>query len=287
VAKDLVGRVRVKTTGIGQAVSELSGGNQQKVVFGKCLAQKIKVLLLDEPTRGVDVGSKREIYEIVRGVAAEGTGVILVSSDLPEIVGIADRVVVLKDGAQWRGRFVRNYGTFGGLVAICVIFAILKPSVFLTGTNLRNILAQVAILGIVALMQTLVLVVGDFDMSLGAQVSLTSVVVAQLMVMYGLGTIWAVLIALVIGAAVGAINGLLVSYGNMSAFVTTLATMTSLEGAAWLIAGGTTVHGVNDSFRAIGASSVGPVPTAVIICLVILIIGYFVVERTTIGRGWY
>ncbi len=100
LARGLIERVGIKATGIGQAVGELSGGNQQKVVFGKCLAQKIKVLLLDEPTRGVDVGSKHEIYEIIRRVAAEGAGVILVSSDLPEIVGMADRIVVMKDREQ-------------------------------------------------------------------------------------------------------------------------------------------------------------------------------------------
>lgn len=192
-----------------------------------------------------------------------------------------------KDSSRWRGRFIRNYGTLAGLVVICIIFAALKPSVFLTGTNLRNILAQVAILGIIALMQTLVLIIGDFDLSLGANVSLTSVVAAQLMVLWGVGTVWAVLIALAIGVAVGAINGLLVSYVNVSAFVATLATATSLEGAAWLSAQGTTVHGVHDSFRAIGASSVGPVPTAVIISLVVIFIGYLVLERTTIGRRWY
>lgn len=199
-----------------------------------------------------------------------------------------ERVRSLAHGhSHWRGRFIRNYATFGGLVVICIIFATLKPAVFLTATNLRNILAQVAILGIIALMQTLVLVVGDFDLSLGAQVSFTSVVVAQLMVLYGMGTAWAVLLCIVIGAAVGAINGLLVSYVNVSAFVATLAIMTSLEGAAWLTSGGTTVHGVNESFRAIGASSLGPVPIAVIISIVVIIIGYLVLERTTIGRRWY
>lgn len=100
LAQRLVREVHVKTTGIGQAVGELSGGNQQKVVFGKCMARDITVLLLDEPTRGVDVGSKQEIYEIVRAIAANGTGVILVSSDLPEIVGLADRIVILKDNTQ-------------------------------------------------------------------------------------------------------------------------------------------------------------------------------------------
>lgn len=100
LAQDLVGKLRIKTIGIEQQVRELSGGNQQKVVFGKCLAGKVKVLLLDEPTRGVDVGSKQEIYEIIRGVARDGTAVILVSSDLPELLGLSDRIVIMANGNQ-------------------------------------------------------------------------------------------------------------------------------------------------------------------------------------------
>jgi ABC-type sugar transport system ATPase subunit len=100
LAKRLVMEVGVKTTGVSQAVEELSGGNQQKVVLGKCLSRKLEVLLLDEPTRGVDVGSKHEIYEIIRRVAASGTGIVVVSSDLPEIVSMSDRIVVMKGNSQ-------------------------------------------------------------------------------------------------------------------------------------------------------------------------------------------
>ena len=100
LSKRLVKDVGIKTSGIGQPVEELSGGNQQKVVFGKCLSRELKLLLLDEPTRGVDVGSKQEIYEIIRGVAANGTGVILVSSDLPELASMSDRIVIMKEKAQ-------------------------------------------------------------------------------------------------------------------------------------------------------------------------------------------
>lgn len=92
-------KVRLKSSGPGQRVRELSGGNQQKVVFAKALAGNPRLLLLDEPTRGVDVGAKFDIYSIVRSMAAQGLGVVLVSSDLPELIGMADRIAVMRDGA--------------------------------------------------------------------------------------------------------------------------------------------------------------------------------------------
>jgi ABC-type sugar transport system ATPase subunit len=91
--KEMNIRARAKST-----VSELSGGNQQKVVLGKWLARGCRVLLLDEPTRGVDIGAKVEIYRLIRELAAQGAAVMLVSSELPEILHLADRIVVMSKG---------------------------------------------------------------------------------------------------------------------------------------------------------------------------------------------
>ncbi|MEX1181212.1 MAG: sugar ABC transporter ATP-binding protein [Cucumibacter sp.] len=91
--------VRLRSAGPGQLCLELSGGNQQKVVFAKALGGNPDVLLLDEPTRGVDVGAKFDIYSIIRGMTAKGMAVILVSSDLPELIGMCDRIAVMREGA--------------------------------------------------------------------------------------------------------------------------------------------------------------------------------------------
>jgi ribose transport system ATP-binding protein len=90
-------RMNIRASGPFQAVGSLSGGNQQKVVFSKWLALKPKVLILDEPTRGVDVGAKFEIYRVIRELASTGTAIILVSSELPEALAMSDRLVVMRE----------------------------------------------------------------------------------------------------------------------------------------------------------------------------------------------
>ncbi len=89
---------RVKTASQELSIRHLSGGNQQKVILAKWLGRKPQVLILDEPTRGVDVGAKREIYEMIDQLAAQGMGIIMVSSELPEILGLCDRAVVMHEG---------------------------------------------------------------------------------------------------------------------------------------------------------------------------------------------
>ncbi len=99
-ARGMCDKVRLKYDSPEQAVGQLSGGNQQKVVFARALFGAPKLLLLEEPTRGVDVGAKYDIYQLVREQSARGCAVILTSTDLPEILGMCDRILVLQDGHQ-------------------------------------------------------------------------------------------------------------------------------------------------------------------------------------------
>jgi ribose transport system ATP-binding protein len=91
-------RLTIRTPGPSTQVRDLSGGNQQKVIFAKWLQARCRVLLIDEPTRGVDVGAKREIYALLRDLAARGVGIVMVSSELPEVIGMSDRIVVMREG---------------------------------------------------------------------------------------------------------------------------------------------------------------------------------------------
>ncbi|MEQ4451735.1 L-arabinose ABC transporter ATP-binding protein AraG [Kosakonia sp. YIM B13605] len=90
--------LNIKTPGADQLIMNLSGGNQQKAILGRWLSEEMKVILLDEPTRGIDVGAKHEIYNVVYALAARGVAVLFASSDLPEVLGVADRIVVMREG---------------------------------------------------------------------------------------------------------------------------------------------------------------------------------------------
>jgi len=88
----------IVTPSIKQQVRNLSGGNQQKVLLSMWMGIKPRVLIVDEPTRGVDVGAKSEIYRLLRQLAATGVGIIMISSDLPEVLGLSDRILVMREG---------------------------------------------------------------------------------------------------------------------------------------------------------------------------------------------
>ena len=98
LVRDHVARLGVRTPTIGSRVRNLSGGNQQKVIFAKWLHAECRILLIDEPTRGVDVGAKREIHQLLRALADKGVAIVAVSSELPEILALSDRILVMREG---------------------------------------------------------------------------------------------------------------------------------------------------------------------------------------------
>lgn len=97
-SKNYIEQLKIRTSGPAQAAKSLSGGNQQKVVIAKWLGTKPEILILDEPTRGVDIGAKKEIYTIINDLATQGVAIIMISSELPEVIGMADRVLVMHEG---------------------------------------------------------------------------------------------------------------------------------------------------------------------------------------------
>ncbi|KDR95126.1 ribose transport system ATP-binding protein [Peptoclostridium litorale DSM 5388] len=119
IVSDYVKRLNIKTPGIKQKVKNLSGGNQQKVSIAKCLMTKPSILILDEPTRGVDVGAKKEIYELINLFKKDGMSIIMISSEMPEIMGMSDRIIVLHDG-KITGEFSRDKATQDGIMRCAV-----------------------------------------------------------------------------------------------------------------------------------------------------------------------
>ena len=98
IVNEKIKQLNIKVSSMEQPVGNLSGGNQQKIVFAKVLETMPKILILNEPTRGVDIGAKAEIYQIMNELTEKGISIILVSTDLPELIGMSDRVIVMREG---------------------------------------------------------------------------------------------------------------------------------------------------------------------------------------------
>ncbi|RAJ40134.1 L-arabinose transport system ATP-binding protein [Kitasatospora sp. SolWspMP-SS2h] len=119
LARHYTDRLRVRTPSIETEVRKLSGGNQQKVVLARWLARKPKVLILDEPTRGIDIGAKAEIYQIIADLAAEGVAILVISSELPEVLGLADRILVMQ-GGRITGELDRAHATEENILSLAM-----------------------------------------------------------------------------------------------------------------------------------------------------------------------
>ena len=236
--------LRIRTPGPDQLVLNLSGGNQQKVVLAKWLAARADILIFDEPTRGIDVAARQDIYLLMNRLVEEGAGLIMISSDLPEVLGMSDRILVMRGGARRRsspprghrgrgpagrarGRLVttavaldeppaaarscasrRQLGTFAGLLALCVMLWAATPH-FLTVSNLLNVLEQTALNAIVAMGMTFVIISGGIDLSVGSVLAVAGHRPGAARFRAGVPAPVAIAIALALGLSCGLINGVL------------------------------------------------------------------------------
>lgn len=180
-------------------------------------------------------------------------------------------------------RRLRSAGTLLGFAVLVTLFTALRPDVFLTSANLRNVLEQVAVLAVVAATQTAVMLAGDFDLSVGALASLSGVVAAALLTR-GFPLWLALAAAVLAGAVVGVVNGVLVAWAGLSAFVATLATMTSLGGLSLLTTSGSTIFRLPESFLALGQGRVLGVPVPVLFAFAMGGIVWLLLTQTVYGR---
>ena len=254
-------RLGIRARDVGQAVGELSGGNQQKVAIGRLLHHDVDVLLLDEPTKGIDVASKAQIYALLDSLVAEHAprprAILLVSSYFPELLGLCDRVAVMHKGRLVlaharrkphrtptrhggdrrrnrrvnRRRVLDNAGPLLGLLFVSAIFGFLIGPRFFSGVNLELIARQTAIICTAALGMTMVIIAGGIDLSVGSSVALTTVVIAVLL-RGDAGPLVAATAGIGAAALVGAINGALITSLRVIPFIVTLGTMILVRGAA-------------------------------------------------------
>jgi ABC-type sugar transport system ATPase subunit len=119
IAKTFISRLNIKTPSSGEKIVNLSGGNQQKVVLAKWLLTEPDILIVDEPTHGIDVGAKNEVYDILNTLAAAGKGILLISSELPELLSVCDRILVIKAG-MIAGELSRDEATEEKVLALAM-----------------------------------------------------------------------------------------------------------------------------------------------------------------------
>lgn len=328
-----------------QPPSSLSGGNQQKIALSKALATEPKVLLIDEPTQGVDVRSRMDIYRFIRACADEGNAVVIVSSDASELAGVADRIVVMSRGriiedmpglgsneesivgafavesrvvegdgepvsapvpgtdpepaasptappAVRRSRiprWVRNEETARLAVLALLMLAIgavtaAQNPTFLSELSLKNVLLIATPLTAVAIAQYFVLLVGGIDVSVGATMSLSVVLMSFLVNTGGIfpNILVAIGAAMVLGVVVGLINAWLVERMKLSAVIATIATLGIVTGVALTLR---PTPGGTISFELMSAitRSIGIFPIALIVLAVLVIAGDILLRRTGLG----
>ena len=310
-ARRLIAELGIRPADGGDAVRLLSGGNQQKVLIGKWLELCPRVILLDEPTVGVDVGAKAEIYAILRAERDKGAAVLVVSSDLEEVMTLADRIAVMVSGrlvavhdahemstaaARARdrsgcrmttvaralpGREARAARPAGGAGADRRCLALAQPA-FLKPENLVGILRQRRWWASWPCM-TFVIMTGGIDLSVGPVLAL-----AGLVAVFSLDAGWplpaALPLALGAGLFVGLLNGALVALLELPPIIVTLAMLSIVRGTA-LMLGGADLHGVrgHKAFSFIGTGNLFGLPFSVCLFGAVALTMIFVQHAMPLG----
>lgn len=317
-------QLEIRTPSLEQPVDLLSGGNQQKVVFARWFLAKPRVYVLDEPTQGVDVATKLEIYRLIRSLADEGAGVIVVSSDIIELIGLSDRILVFSDGQiadevaaedateervigaatvrkseapaeQAEVRRARRSNPlrtrYMPTLLLALVLAVLVAGTasvapyFLTGRNMSSLAIQVAPLALTTLGQLVVILLAGIDLSVGPLISLTTAVAS---IVLAPDSSWpmaaGVMLCLLIGAAVGVTNGLLVTKLKVPDLIATLATYSIVQGIALIVRpapGGLIEYGFMDAVTA----RIGGIPVAFAIIVILFVLAEWLLMRGRVG-GW-
>jgi ribose transport system ATP-binding protein len=346
-ALSVIDRLGIRAPGPDTPIQALSGGNQQKVVLGRWLRDATCLLVLDEPTQGVDVGARADLYAEISKVRRQGLGVIIASSDDDEILGLADRVIVLNRGRvvatasgpdltqSWLSYHVHTsaapaaaeseMSSRGALTQDCstprrmssgvseslrskstgrwlayteryalviLVFALVclfsvMPSTsqtFLTLANLQGLALTQSVIAVAAIAATIPLLAGQFDVSIGPVLGMTSVVLAAATVRYQLPVPLSIMISVFAGGAVGAINGYIVAYLRTSSFIITLGTGTLVTGLVTLGTSNQTITDAPQSLVDFGSRSALGIPwLGWVLCTVAVLIWFFL-RYTVPGR---
>lgn len=317
----------VKAPSIDAPILSLSGGNQQKVVMSRALLSEPSLIVADEPTQGVDVGARAEIYRILREVSSSGTPVIVNSSDAAELEGLCDKVIVLSRGRAvatltgadvtearivaaavnavahvgtgnarekagataggWR-HFLQSDNAPAAPLALVVVllglYVFSQNANFLSAFNIYNILTLATALGFIALGQTVALLLGAIDLSVGPLAGFLVVVASFFINDDKSALVITAGFALVFIAAfiVGAINGILIRFANFTPIAATLAMYIGLQGMSFLLRDNPGGY-INADIVQMITSQIGPIPIAFIALAATAIAGEYLLRNRRAG----
>lgn len=332
---DVVSRFQVRTPSLEQPIGFLSGGNQQKVVIGRWILAQPKLYIFDEPTQGVDVATKLELYRVIRQLAEQGAAVILLSSDLLELIGLSDRILVIAHGSivdrvaavdateeriigsavirgpkdnLSRARPVngsapthrpgkrlgigqvlwRRYA--GTILLLCLLLLVsaytaTQSRYFLTERNMGNLAIEVVPLALVAIGQMAVVLLGGVDLSVGPAMSLTTAL-ASYVIVNDHAEVAGVILCLVAGLLIGALNSFLILSLRIPDLISTLATYSLVMGLA-LIVRPSPGGNVSETFSDLLTMRIGWLPVAGAVVLLISVLGELCLVRSKIGVRLY
>jgi ribose transport system ATP-binding protein len=307
------GKLAVMTASIEAPVTSLSGGNQQKVVMARALLAEPDMLLADEPTQGVDIGARAEIYRIMRNVAASGVPVVVVCADAKELEGFCDRVLVFSRGQvveeltgadvteehittsivratthRKEGQAKRaSNGThpclrdrmanvlkgdyapsivLASVIVLLGLFTYSQNERYLAPFNITSVLTLLAALGLISMGQTIVIMTGGIDLSVGPLAGLLVVVASFFINDHRSGAVMVAALALmlVVALAAGFLNGVLIRFGGFTAVAATLTTYIAIQGISLLLRpfqGGY----INTDVTALITKQIGDVPVAFLV----------------------
>lgn len=319
--------LNVKAPSMEAPVTALSGGNQQKVVMARALLSQPAILLADEPTQGVDVGARSEIYRILREVSEAGVPVVVASSDAKELEGLCDRVIVLSRGhvvdtlsgdevteermvraavasttlkredQERQARSARSSsirrrleGDYAPVVILVAVMAGLAAYIYSQNDryflpfNITSVTLLVTALGFIALGQTIALMTGGIDLSVGPLAGFLVVVGSFFLLEESSGTtmVLGLLLMLGLAALTGAVNGSLIRFGKFTAVAATLATYIALQGFSFLLRDrpeGLISRSVTQAIT----YTVGPVPVAFILLVLVAVAMEVLLRRSSWG----
>ena len=318
-----VATLGIKCRDVEQPIAELSGGNQQKVVLARWLLTRPSVLILDEPTRGVDVGAKQEIHRQLQKLASDGAAIVLISSDLPEVTAQSDRVLVFRSGrivAEFpssqatpdrvataalpepstpdntpgerarRRRTLRRWqgeAALAAAIAVVVVGLVLTSDAFLTANNLWGLLATAAVWTILSLAAASVILAGAIDISLGSLFALSAAaggLVLRLPYEPWVTIPAGVAVALAVGVAGGLTNAALSLWGRVHPIVITLGTMTVYRGLLISITGGDTITDLPASYVTWSSARLLGVDTSAALGAATAVVVYLWLSHSRSGR---